>query len=643
MGAGDNPHAAQDWFYGQRARPYPAIPAMAWTGALRRSSLPSVMPYRAGLRALAATSWTAIGPAPTGATPNTDVFGSNSGRVTALAFDASNNILYAGAAEGGLWKTADGGSTWAPLTDNQPSLAVGAIAIDPTRPQTLYVGTGEPNNNGDGYYGAGILKTTDGGVSWTLLGADAATFGGGRYATHYGTTISRIALDPNNAQHILVGASNGFWFSPDGGATWARTGLNVLGSRQVSNVVVDSSTSPSTVLVAYGDSFGATGNGLYRSTDGGLTFGGARYGAGGLPTGANVGRISLAQAPSRAQRLYFVAADPLSSASLGLWQSDDHGATWQRKTLAAAGGADLFGADSAPDNQQGFYDQVIEVDPTNPDTVYVGGINVWKSTDGGASFPDLTNVYTTNTFTPHPDQHAILFHGGALYLGNDGGVYSSTDGEASWHDDNGNLAITQFCGGSTSANFTTNPVVWGGTQDNGMQKYTSSMIWTKPFGGDGGFTANDPANPAVAYEEYVYLNINKTTDGGATWNPASAGLNPNNSDNVLFIAPFVMDPSNANRLLAGTNYIYETTNGAATWTRISPSLPADSTSYFGAVSAIAVAPSAPQTVYAGTGDGQIRVTTDDGGAAHDHWQALTSTSADQRHGSLCHVLWDQPG
>ncbi len=210
VGAGDNPHAAQDWFYGQRARPYPAIPAMAWTGALRRrSSLPLLynMPYRAGLRVLAATSWTAIGPAPTGAAPNTDVFGNNSGRVTALAYDASNNILYAGAAEGGLWKTADSGSTWTPLTDNQPSLAVGTITIDPTRPQTLYVGTGEPNNNGDGYYGAGILKTTDGGVSWSLLGADAGIFGGGRYATHYGTTISRITVDPNNAQHILVGAS----------------------------------------------------------------------------------------------------------------------------------------------------------------------------------------------------------------------------------------------------------------------------------------------------------------------------------------------------------------------------------------------------------------------------------------------------
>lgn len=615
-----NHRAEQQWFYGQRAQPRKTTPAGAAVRALQQAaSIPEYTPSGTGPHTAALTPWTSVGPAPTN--PNNG-WGSTSGRVTALAYDGANHILYAGGAAGGVWKSANNGATWTPLTDTQPSLAIGALAIDPSNPQIIYAGTGEANYNIDGYYADGILKSTDGGATWTVLAQE--TFG--QYSH-----ISTIVVDPRNTQHVLVAGDMGVWLSTDGGASWqvAMNCMNVGGNcitPDVTDLVVDSATNPSTVYAAVGYPFGGSGgfagtlgalNGIYKSTDGGAFFSSVPVGTG-YPTGDSIGRIALARGNANHRLLYMTASDPATTASLGVWSSTNAGATWTQVAKAqSAGGPDLFGNDTNHAEQQGWYDMFLAVDPANDASLYVGGINIFHSADGGHTWADLTHVYNALGPTVHPDQHTIAFSGAGapspFFVGNDGGVYGSTTGGSSWNDNNGNLAITEFYGGSTTAALGANTVIWGGSQDNGTQKYTGNPVWTQEIGGDGTLTANDPSNPNIAYQEYPGLGVNKTTDGGATWFPATTGINPNHTDFAEWVAPMVMDPTNPNRLLAGTNYLYETTNGAASWTRISST----SLSPFAAISAIAIARSAPRTIYVGTGDGKLWVTTNDGGTWTD--------------------------
>lgn len=584
-------------------------PSGVLTNALQQAaSIPAYSPSGGGSRQAAAlTPWTPIGPAPTSANNG---WGATSGRVTALAYDGPHHILYAGGAAGGVWKSANNGVTWAPLTDTQPSLAIGALALDPSNPLIIYAGTGEPNFSVDSYYGDGILKSINGGATWTVLAQE--TFSQNWH-------ISKIVVDPRNTQHVLVAGDLGVWLSTDGGASWQQ-GLgcvNVSGyciTPDVTDLVVDSTTNPSTVYAAVGYPFGGltgTLNGIYKSVDGGAYFSTVPIGTG-YPTGDSIGRIALARGNANHRLLYMTASDPLSSASLGVWSSTDAGATWTQVARArSAGGPDLFGNDTDHLEQQGWYDMFLGVDPANDASLYVGGINIFHSTDGGHTWADITHVYNASGPTVHPDQHAIVFSSAGapspFYVGDDGGVYSSTTAGASWNDNNGNLAITEFYGGSTTANLASSRVIWGGTQDNGTQKYTGNPIWPQEIGGDGTLTANDPTNPNIAYQEFPGLGINKTTDGGAHWVPATSGINPNGTDVAEWVAPMIMDPTNPARLLAGTNYLYETTDGATSWHAISPSL-----SPYAALSAIAIARGAPNTIYVGTGDGHIWATTNDG-------------------------------
>lgn len=634
----ESKQAAQQWFYGQRALPNKTTPPGAREKALKqKAKIPAPKGHSASgnsseFQALSGgTSWTPVNPSPTAV--HDDIFstyGLVSGRVTALAYDTTNSILYAGADGGGLWKSADGGATWNSLLDSQPSMVVGAVALDPTSPQVIYVGTGEANFNLDGYYSAGILKSTDGGTSWTLLGQ--STFGGS--LTSGGNHISKIAVDPHNSQRVLVAADNGLWLSTDGGTSWTKK-LGASGKPVISDLILDGNTNPSTVYAAWGYINGDSNNGVYKSGDGGNTFSQLGNGA---PSGTGFGRIGIAQAPSNPNRLYLVASNPdltsaLYGASLGVWTSSDAGANWTQTVLPfdplSPVAPDLFGDDLGlpTPTEHGWYSMTIAVDPISSSTVYIGGINLFKSTDNGASFSDITNVYTVpiGTLTPHPDQHALVFVGGTdgFFVGNDGGVFSTQNGGGSWSANNNGLAITDFYAGSTTTNFSTNAMIWGGAQGTGTQKYDpnnpdpTGARWIQYLSGDGGFTATDPAHPDTAYGEQPYLSIFKTADGGQSWTSAINGIN---SGQRLYIAPFVMDPTNSNRLLAGTDQLYQTNDGAANWSAISPSLAADATKPFGAISAIGIAPSQTNIIYVGTGDGKLWTTTNNG----TNWNDITT-------------------
>ncbi|HZU04949.1 MAG TPA: dockerin type I domain-containing protein [Chloroflexota bacterium] len=632
-----SPAEREAYFYWQRAAPAQTIPPGALAraraqleAALQRGTLQRAPQGVPSAQGVVETPWVAIGPQPIG--EGLAGFGAgqlpNAGRVTALAVDPSDpsgNTVYLGAATGGVWKTTNGGVTWLPLTDTQPSLAIGAIALDPTQPQTVYVGLGEQNFSGDSYYGFGILKSTNGGASWTLLPAGCATDPGCPFQRQ---RIGRIAVDPNNPQIVYAATTNGIAKSSDGGQSWTVALLCASSpcSRAVTDVVIDASTSPSTIYAAQGDPFGAPNNGVWKSTTN-LANTSANWtklpGSGsGLFPASDVGRIRLSLGRSGGTTALYAVVHRVSDDGLmGVWKTTDGGATWTATAHPeTASGAAEFSACT-----QCEYNLNIAVFPTNPNVVYVLAIELFRSTDGGASWSQVSNGYTA-PYKIHVDQHAFAFLPGnpnAFYVGNDGGVYRSTDGGTSYTNLNGSLSITQFYRGAAHPTRLTS--AFGGTQDNGSLSYENALSWYRALRGDGGYAAIDFVNPNTVYATTQMLGIWRSTTGPrGTFTPADAGIS--GSEPRQFIAPLVMDPQNPQVLYAGTTRLYRTSNGAASWAPISPVL-SSASNRFNAISAVVVAPSDPSTLYVGTGasssgPAKLWVTRDLGGSWTDRSAGL---------------------
>lgn len=578
----------EEWFYGQRAYPLGHIPTGARLDAIHRieqmdraqTVRPQISPASASEAAAGSngSSWKLIGPQPTdqGSSYVT------AGRVNAIAIDPrDNNVVYIGAAEGGIWKTMNGGSTWKPLTDNQPSLASGAIVLDPTNPDTVYVGTGEENFAIDSYYGAGILKSTDGGGSWTNI-----------VGPFLRARIGSMAIHPRNGQVLLCTTQLGVWRSSDGASTWTNTLPGAAGT----SVAFD----PTNGDIAYaglGTISGNFNNGVYRSTDGGQTWNSIMgSGANSLPT-ANVGRIEIAIAPSTPTTLYVAIHDTSNDMLLGMFKTTDSGATWNSLS-------------SAPRNlcaRQCWYDMTVHVHPSIPDVVFAGGFQMFRSLDGGTSWSTLPLV-APNGIELHVDEHFLAFTQDAtrLYIANDGGIYSTGDITApfvNWAELNDTLAITQFYPGLSIS--PANPrYAIGGTQDNGTQRFSGSPSWNNVTCGDGGWAAIDAAFPSVALAACQDIEIQQTADGGNTWISAQYGIDTN--DRTSFISPLVSDPSNPQTLYFGTYRVWQTLDSGGLWSAISPDLTDNGG---GKLRTIAVAPSDGDTIYAGASSVSIQSTS----------------------------------
>ncbi len=602
-----------DWFYQQRAYPHAKIPPGARLSALREldRKLGAEHSHQTiGPLAAQTPVWTFIGPQPIN-TPYTDPV--VAGRVAAIAIDPTNTkIVYLGAAQGGVWKTTNGGTTWTELTDTQSSLAVGSIAIDPANHLNIYVGTGEENFSGDSYYGAGILKSTNGGASWTQIcgpfcgpvGQDGYYGGGAR--------IGGLAIHPTNSSVLLAAVQllykDGIYRSADGGATWTQ----VLGGNPGTAVVFDPSNG-NIAFAALGDSFSGGTEGVYKSTDGGLTWSAVNgTGTTALPL-QNAGRIVLAMAPSNPNAIYAGVDNLSTSGLLGFFRTTDGGNSWTPLT-------------STPDycTPQCWYDHVIAVQPTNSNVVYAGGAfstTLVRSLDGGTTWATLQSAEQGGLI--HADVHALTFtpDGTQLFVGSDGGAYSTLQPAANdpaftaW---NNTLGITQFYPGL--AIHPTNPAIaLGGTQDNGTLLYSGSPTWNQVTCGDGGYTAIDPVTPSTMYATCQDINILKSTASGApgTWSASVAGIST--SDRSQFIPPLVIDPSMPERLYFGTYRVYQTANEASSWTAISPNL-----TNGGNLTTMAVAPTDSNTVYTGSSDSQVFVTSNAGAGASAAWRNITT-------------------
>jgi hypothetical protein len=587
---GDDPLGALHYVHDLRSYPLDRLPPQARQAALAQMKLrwPQTAANRTGLSfgvGNSQTTWTQLGPS-----PETNGSQASSGRVNSIAIDpTAPQTIYIGAAQGGVWKTTNGGTSWAPLTDGQCSLAMGAVVLDPVNPQIVYAGTGEQNFSGDSYYGCGVLRSSDGGNTWTQhLGA--ATFN----SSSGGTPFARILVDKSTAGSLtstvlLAATEAGLYRSANSGMGWS---LVLPG---IATDIVADPTTPTTIFAAVGSpftSFETADNGVFKSLDAGGTW--TRL-AGGLPA-SGTGRINIAISPSNPTVLYAAIQDPVTfGALLGIWTTQDAGVTWTKTAAASA---------SCGSNNQCWYDMFVAVDPSTPTTVYFGGVDLYKSVDGAATFVDITSPI-------HVDQHFFLFDpvtAGTVYAGNDGGVWKSTDAGATWTSLNTNLSITQFYHGVTVSPTSTTTIL-GGSQDNGTMQWGGAASWPVVLGGDGGATAIDQITGITTFANFQWIQNNASTGPYRRDAASGSGFASKNSgiavsDRAMFIAPMVMDIVRPRILYFGTQHVYRTANSGDAWVSISPDLSKGT----GAVNAIFPAASDSMTIYAGTNDGNVQVT-----------------------------------
>lgn len=549
--------------------------------------------------------WRELGPAPMLAGFGVE----NTGRIAGIVAHPRNaNLYYAGAASGGVWKSVNGGRTWQPLGDGLPTLAIGALALDPNNDQVLYAGSGEANYAYHSLYGLGLYKSTDGGASWRVLAPEVFA----------GRTFSRLVVSPTDSREVWAAVARaggtyegfegarrhperdgamGIFRSRDGGATWqhlrAPEGLPALPASDIDLDPRDSRR----VYASFGAVFGAGRNGVYRSTDGGRRF--VRLGEDQL-LGGEVGRIALAIAPSRPDRLYALLVNPTvrgaiggfsppGASALAIARSDDGGDTWTALPV------DNFMG------QQGDYNAAITVHPSDPDTVFVGGVLMLRSRDGGVNWEDVTPL--------HVDLHDFAYDAaGRLLTAGDGGIHRGSDLGELWQARNRGLATVQIYAG-ISLHPTRPNVVVAGMQDNGTNlRLGSGKAWLHIFGGDGGVTAFRPDNPDILFVEYQgAAQIARSDDGGLSWVDAGAGIDEN--DRSCFLAPFLLDPRDPTRMLYATHRIYESVDGGRSWRAISGDLTGGAPA---AVRSLVMAPADPDVVYAMTNDGRVLVSIDGG-------------------------------
>ncbi|HEY6957951.1 MAG TPA: glycosyl hydrolase [Candidatus Limnocylindria bacterium] len=515
-----------------------------------------------------------------------------SGRMTALAIQGST--VWAGGADGGVWKSTDGGTSWTPTFDSMPGLSVGAISVDPAN-DSVWVGTGEANTNADSYRGTGVYVTTDG-SSWTHVGDGSAE-------DLDATTIARLAFDGNG--HVFAASSKGLFkhSTTDLTAAWtkvfdaAKFGYTPrpYGLSLVNDVVVRPGTNGQYIVANMSWRNGAAYDGFYVSTDGGNTF--AQVKAGGAIVDNDIGSTTFAYSAD-GSTLYAVVESPFQiqhftqsggTTLQGVFVSPtgDAAGPWNKiaegRKLATSGSALANYFRGYNPGVQSWYNRFLAVDPANKNHVYLGLEEVFETQDGGNSWfaigpywnfglPCSKNGLDSCPKTTHPDQHAIAIANGTVYVGNDGGVWSRSTGVHTvdgWNDLNATLHTLQYYFAG-SGSVTGGDAIWGGLQDNGESLVAPGLsTMVSPFGGDGGDTLVDPNDGNRAVVEYTDLDMALTTNGGQSNGTANAfteitpscfafTYTPNPCDpSPRFIAPFRADIANINHWVAGGRYLWD--------------------------------------------------------------------------------------
>lgn len=551
------------------------------------------------LAGLDTTRWTAIGP------------NNIPGRTRAIAVHPSDgNRIWVGTVAGGIWYTSDGGGSWRAVNDFAANLAITSIVIDPANTDLLYASTGEGFFNADSIKGGGVYKSLDGGQTWIRLSAtDPSSDSNWNY-------VNRLAVHPTSSG-ILLSANRdaGVYRSADGGTTWSRV-LATSGSYPYAYQVQFDPNDGNKAIAGLGQ-----GKVAY-STDAGASWTTTTI----VSTSGFSGRVEIAYAKATPSMLY--ASIQTSSSTSSVYRSTNDGASWS--LLSSPGHL----------GSQGWYDNTIWIDPTDSNTVVVGGIDLYRSTNGGSSFTRISN-WAAWPSSPHADQHVIAHHPSyngstnrIVFVGNDGGIWKSTNiasassssstSTNTWSSISTGIQSTQFYGGAASADGT---VIAGGTQDNGSLYSTNlSTTWGRYTDGDGGYAAIDQANASYIYGEYVYASIRRSADGGLSEEFICSGIDDNadycegSVTAANFIAPFILDPNSQSRMLVGANRLWISDNvKAATPSWRSAKSAVASAGY---ISAVAVAVGNSDVIWVGHNNGNVYKTSN-GTATSPTWTAVT--------------------
>ncbi len=471
------------------------------------------------LRAASVASWQSIGPNNVG------------GRTISIAIDpVDTNIIWLGSASGGLWKSVSGGigvNAWQYIPTGFPVLGVAAITINPQNTSEMYIGTGETYDYGTsvnglvirttrGSNGIGILKSTDGGATWTHAL---------NWLYNQRRTVWDIIVNPQNSNTVYAATTEGVLKSIDAGVTWS-TSLNQL-------MVMDLEMDPSDTSLLYAGVGNLTSlnKGLYKTTNAGSTW---NVLAGGLPVNNHSGRISVRVYKNNPNIVMAHIADDFNS--VGLYRSTNKGVNWTLVTNDDVASI------------QGWYSKCLMMKEDDDTHVLVGGVSLFESFSSGSNVNQITYYDPSNIQTmAWPDMHDIVsnpFDADKIYLLTDAGLYRSNDFGITWYWCADGYVVSQFYHGSVST--TDSMLALGGLQDRNTQFYSGSLYWTPYFNGDGTFNAIDPVNDSVQYVSSQYLNIEQSTDRGQTFPNYVFG-----GTNAAFVAPYLLAPSSNLTMYAG--------------------------------------------------------------------------------------------
>lgn len=454
------------------------------------------------------------------------------GRVNCTATHPGQpEVIYAGTPASGLWRSSDNGSTWEPLYTDLSSMGVSGIAIDTSGTGAIYIATGD--GDGADTYSQGVLKSIDDGATWSTTGLN--------WNITQTRTTRALRMDPTNAQRLYCAASNGLYRTLDGADTWQQ--LSTGSFRDVEFKPGDP-----TQVYACTDRF-------YRSTAGGEIV--SPTVNDGLPTPDLVGRMAIAVSPSAPEVVYALCSNEEDNSYLGLWRSTDAGLTFELRSDSP--NIFSYSENGSGSGGQAWYDMALAVDPGNADIVYVGGINVWRSVNGGASWQIKSHwVYPAEVGYTHADIHSLDIHDGKLYCGSDGGIYVTGDSAESWSDLSAGLDIMQFYRMGSSESMP--GLIMAGAQDNGSNRYVNGE-WTHVFGADGMEAAVDPFNADNVFSSSQNGGLRRSSNGGVDW----TSLTDDMFEEGAWVTPFAMDPQVPGRMFAGFNNLLYSEDHGDNW------------------------------------------------------------------------------
>ncbi|MCK5776283.1 MAG: hypothetical protein KAH25_08905 [Bacteroidales bacterium] len=576
-----------EWMSSQRMYPYSEIKMEVYQAEMKKAHKMVQQSQSRGYE------WELVGPTNIG------------GRITDLEMPADqSDVIYVGAASGGIFKTEDAGSSWEQIFFDVPTISIGDLVIDPQNPDVIYAGTGEANSSSYSFLGSGVYKSVDAGASWHFSGLENSAY------------IGRMIVDHANSERIYAAAcgnlftpsdDRGIYRSNDGGDNWEQvlfvtdtTAAIDLVQHPIDADVLYAAFWERSRGLEYRHSHGKT-TGIYKTIDGGDTWEELTVG---LPDAMDdKGRVGLTISISNPEVLY--AFYDMPSQDVYVYKTDNSGDSWQR-----IDNNNLHGMGSS----FAWYFGQVRVHPQDENKVYVLGQYSYRTNNAGSNWSDINNSGL------HVDHHAMCFdlNSGKTYMGNDGGLYYTLNDGSSWTKIN-NLPITQFYAYDVSE--TDQDFQVGGTQDNNsIHTITGSADdWESHLGGDGMYNRINQQDNSIAYAEYQWGALHVSTNANSNYPYYDYVAYNMSGDRNNWSAPLELTPGQNEIAYFGTHRVWRSTNNGSSWTAISGDLTQGGENYFHSLTCLAISPLNANYILSGAADGKINITTDNG----MNWQDIS--------------------